>query len=788
MAVKKVSTLNAHKNPSTNEEEFDVENYMNVNWEKIIDVVDNNADELIEAQEKQEEQSTAIQTLDKEIKINSDAIEENKKSIEELKQENTSLKEELERQKEDNRLNGLTEDNEGELLHIENTTGARFNNLEIFGNEKQETREGKNLYNVYDTEGRNFNTTLLKIDDEDKISLEDYTNSSDTTKWVDFNTNPSQKIKANTAYYVITEIFSISGEGVLTVVSINAGSPGQFATSVSYNFNTLNAGDVKIAQITSREDLSNCVNMLRSFLQFTAGQSGSIEFRISILEDEVTAEDFEYEKYGESPSCDYSSKIKCVGDNVNLFDKSNITENKYINGSVTNSSYEYGSLVNSMASNTSDYIPVLKDKNYIFSFDYDDLASTNNRGYCFFDNEKQIIPSTVDTTYNPSKKEFKVTAKQDGYIRISYDKNCKNIKLEQGENATGYSPFNQGAINLVISNKNLYKSNAESLTRSGVEYLVDIVKNTITAKRNEIANSGSYFGTGKLKLLAGTYIMSGVDSTWIFSKARIEIYISNDTEESKLLTTLSSTRLNFTYTSDTPFYISFSIVITKETQIGESFTFKPQIEMGSIATNIVKNEQQKYVIPVQQKIFSKDKFDLKKKKEVHSMKKIVLDGVYYVWGVKAIGSGSVVQFGINLGFTAKENPFAVSNYFRKSKDYSIVNTFVISSNLKTAYFHIPKDSITEVSTTALQNKLKELYDAGNPVTLWVEAEEPEQLDLTKEQIEILDKIEKEAHTYLDTTNVYTEDEVGAIIKTNTNVDLSTMINNVVEAQLSQIGG
>ena len=122
------------------------------------------------------------------------------------------------------------------MIHIENTTGARFNTLEIFGNEKQDTREGKNLYNVYDTEGRNFNSTLLKIDDEDKISLEDYTNSSDTTKWIDFNTNISSKIKASTVYYVVTEIFSVSGSGNLTVVSTNATAPGQFTTSVSYNF------------------------------------------------------------------------------------------------------------------------------------------------------------------------------------------------------------------------------------------------------------------------------------------------------------------------------------------------------------------------------------------------------------------------------------------------------------------------------------------------------------------------------------------------------------------------
>ena len=52
MAVKKIGTLNKHQNPATNENEFDIENYMNVNWDKIKEVVDNNADELTTTQGK----------------------------------------------------------------------------------------------------------------------------------------------------------------------------------------------------------------------------------------------------------------------------------------------------------------------------------------------------------------------------------------------------------------------------------------------------------------------------------------------------------------------------------------------------------------------------------------------------------------------------------------------------------------------------------------------------------------------------------------------------------------
>ena len=83
---------------------------------------------------------------DTEIKEEIADIQEEQKTqnedIETLKAEKEALELELERQKEDNKLNGLTEDNSGELLHIENTTGSRFNSLEIEGNEKQENQDG----------------------------------------------------------------------------------------------------------------------------------------------------------------------------------------------------------------------------------------------------------------------------------------------------------------------------------------------------------------------------------------------------------------------------------------------------------------------------------------------------------------------------------------------------------------------------------------------------------------------------------------------------------------------
>lgn len=327
------------------------------------------------------------------------------------------------------------------LVTIKNPGNSKIE-IEISGNEKQETREGKNLYNVYDTEGRNFNSTLLKIDDEDKISLEDYTNSSDTTKWIDFNTNISQKIKASTVYYVVTEIFSVSGSGNLTVVSTNATAPGQFATSVSYNFSALAAGDVKIAQITSRKDLSNCVSMLRSFLQFTSGQSGSIEFRVSVLENSVTAEDFVYEKFGESPSFDYPSEVNAVGQDVNLFN--NI---KTINGGVDNNTSK---IVASTANRLfvcecepkETYTVSKNIKTDIARFRIDcsdelpDIGSVVTK--LIYDNTR--LQATVTTTSN-AKYLILTMCDVGSHESVQIDDVLNNIKVQKGDFATPQTPY-----------------------------------------------------------------------------------------------------------------------------------------------------------------------------------------------------------------------------------------------------------------------------------------------------------------------------------------------------------
>ena len=48
MAVKKVENFNIHETPAINQNEFDVETYLNANWGKTKEAVNNNAEELMQ--------------------------------------------------------------------------------------------------------------------------------------------------------------------------------------------------------------------------------------------------------------------------------------------------------------------------------------------------------------------------------------------------------------------------------------------------------------------------------------------------------------------------------------------------------------------------------------------------------------------------------------------------------------------------------------------------------------------------------------------------------------------
>ena len=152
--------------------------------------------------------------------------------------------------------------------------------------------EGKNKFNVQDT---NNVTEGITVDNEGWITVTGDNTDGTATKYFNYYTN-NLNLKTGTNFNVIAEVKNVSGTGNASFVSVNSSSQ-QFKTNFYRNFSVLANNTIyNSINETSDEFLGN--TGLRTFISFSAGQSGSITFRLSLLEDTtITPENFDYEPY-----------------------------------------------------------------------------------------------------------------------------------------------------------------------------------------------------------------------------------------------------------------------------------------------------------------------------------------------------------------------------------------------------------------------------------------------------------------------------------------------------------
>lgn len=124
---------------------FNIEEYLNDNWDKI----DENIEQI---NEKIKQNSNNIESLQTDNTTNKKSIEElkqknaeqdesiktNASKIEELRQENIEIKAENERLRDDIKSIALIGEESGESIDLEDSSEARFNKFEILGNHKQD--------------------------------------------------------------------------------------------------------------------------------------------------------------------------------------------------------------------------------------------------------------------------------------------------------------------------------------------------------------------------------------------------------------------------------------------------------------------------------------------------------------------------------------------------------------------------------------------------------------------------------------------------------------------------
>lgn len=248
-----------HDNPETNEEQFDIGNYLNGNWDKI----DEN-------------------------------VEEVNTEISNIKTEKTELEKELKEMQEDYYQTSIRGQASGEYIHVEDSSGARCK-IGISGNSEQETRSGKNLFKPLNITSNGITTTY----DKDGVGT---IKGTSTNMWANISANVIYLYPAGNYVLSIDEpkTFNINLKGIYTDEEI-------------FEF-VIPAGS-KTKNVAFKKEV---YSMYAFISGFAAGTTLDDTIKIQ-LEKGSTATDFE--QYGLMPSPNYLSEIKTVGSNVNLFDK-----------------------------------------------------------------------------------------------------------------------------------------------------------------------------------------------------------------------------------------------------------------------------------------------------------------------------------------------------------------------------------------------------------------------------------------------------------------------------------
>ena len=465
----------------------------------------------------------------------------------------------------------------------------------------------------------------------------------------------------------------------------------------------------------------------------------------------------DYEQYGVSPSLDYPSEVEAVGDNINIFDDTVEKVTSIINDS--------GNEVADTGTNDFYKQIIIPDsKKYIMSYE------KNNQGFVRmayyngdtfisrqYSNQNGFIFTVPD---NCNKIDCRTNAGTNNEIKFT------NLKIEKGEVATSYSPYNQGSVKIVKSNKNLLSF--EYKTGNGITF----DKNRIT-----IIDPTGYLHAGKT-LVGGNSFLSG--------KKVIFTTISNGTISGTLDFTVHTNKVQYRfqkkhttgiYNNDIKSegfmfandeYITSIFVYT--TGATSNLTIDVQVSIAD--EDFIEHQGNAYSLPIQKPFYKigdyADAFIKQNNKwyEKHYIKELSLTGDdSETWTAKITDTFSKYQW--SRALSDKLNILNSQIFCTHFKQITVaqsdaLNIEGIANGLYPDYsLMIVTDKIKSLAD--FKTKLKELYESGNPIKIYYILKTPELIECTEEQTQILEQLNN-LYLYEGINYLYSTDEISPIFK------------------------
>lgn len=807
MAVKKIEELNIHRDVNSTEQ-FDVQGYLNENWDKMQDVVDNNAEELMQAQkdistlkednktnkssidvlEKSNETrdgkiskntedieaiqgsiKTATETINKKDNEQDGKITLNKESIKEIQAENERLREDI-------KSVATIGEASGGNIHIEDSSNARCE-LEIDGNHQQETREGYNQFKITSTQTQGAGVTITKID-ESSVSYQGTTTGMFTHMLVEYDGNGLEITKQ-----MYLKAFGNLTNAILSVKLIKNGETEPRYLRVSTDL-TLEAGDV-LQQIYVQQQNTGIL------------VSGTLQVLLTDYENK----DKPYEQYGASPSLDFPSELKAVGDDINILNDTIFARKGYYSGIVGATTQKANTTIRlltdediNVISNKDITISLGTDKDLkynVFEIDENDVIIKNNMSS---NNKNKTIKLQENT-----KKISLMLMWQDANKTITLEdiKDCK-IKIAYGTRISNYSSYNCGSAKIDIFNKNFIDidklkslnsrnayekyNNVECLKLVGVtqRYNLNCKQNTQYVFQVNIVG---YTYTGKL---IGQFLIAYTDGSTSYmqtdgTNAGKYSLISNARKTVKALVWNGYSSGHFVY------------IDKNDIQLDEATTL----------TNIVQHEEQSYLVDVQQPMFEGDTFVKQDGKwyEKHCVKTEIML-TFPTTNIEVCGTFANFQTNRNIAFAVVKNDLKTTNVRNdilcdklKAKDNSMwggkedgIQTYINSNKfmISIPFEDIEKNFGEELTINNYSQAFRKYINDNGPFKIYYLLEEPELIECTEAQNKVLDEIYNKSHTYKNITNISAEStEVNPIVSLKYLKDTETE-HNKLQAQIDEI--
>lgn len=746
---------------------------------------------ISELKETTKQNATEIEAIKQEqtiqnenIEKNAEGIAQNKKDVDEeltkIKKENSLLKSQI--------PEGQASGND---IHLEDSSNMPFE-WRLNGGSRQEMREGYNLANL-DADSFVKNGVTVTNNGDGSWTFNGKSSTAGDlvlTKNVLLSNKIYQFEDAKYLFKTIVVSGSFSNPDKVTVRTMGMGQDDGVDNFLILN-NELRDGE--FSKIFNKKSTSHL-----SRLELYCGPNVTFNnYTIKILFAKTDNKELEWEQYGVSPSLDFPSEIKNVGDNINLLNKDTVDASNNLRGNALDTgrrliankdgNYTYGAFKLGGRELLGKTLGIHADiettggnpRISIFAGNSSSLTksllqvvlSASGTGY-------MTIPSNLNSELDTISAVLYVTT--DASVVAGTYVDYTNLKVQVGSGEVVYSAYNCGSLGVTIGNENF--GNAELLYSQMKNFSFTNVRKELVDNKNCIVFLNTQFRDAKgfkgLKFnykkdtryvirgkfrIYDTSITSGSD-LWIGAYDKDGKEIGHDNYQAK-----GSEWIQFSFLTDinSSFdHIDFSYGTTAYWCLDMDSL---EIYEGTSVREVPKVQSQAIIFP------------LTEGQRLYNGSYLAKDGIHNIrTQIKLLSSGGnlfVSALGTYQVFGKtqkgiKQGSRLLSNYF---KDYGSVNAIKdavgIANNNSTDRIYVSNG----ISTTLDEFKdwLNKCENAGRPVILEYELAEEEIIPYTTEQQAVIDKI---LYTYKNITNIAVSDKLASIDVTYKK-DLETILNN-----------